>query len=255
MPPVANAALAAAIVLSGLGAVTICLLIVTYGFSHPPDEPPDRATRRLLATRIGHAVAAACFAGTAVLLAVVLAQAVRGPAAASSGNSQVQQLGLRVDDQRQRIEHVERRVQDAERALQRVATDVENVASERTAGAADTPVVAPAPARPSPVVKKAATPAPFARSRPMPSVRRAATSSTAALERPVVVTPPDTTAPPMQTAGVEAMNPVPANPPAPSNAPLDLRAKLRADWRAIRRGIDTAGDDFRRAIAPLTGRD
>jgi hypothetical protein len=32
-----------------------------------------------------------------------------------------------------------------------------------------------------------------------------------------------------------------------------LRSKFLSDWRAIQRGWDGAGDDFRRAIAPLRG--
>ena len=76
MPPLAHAALAASIVLSALGAVIVCLLIVAYGFTPSGEETPLRATRRLFVTRMGHAAAAACFAGTAILLAVVLAQLV-----------------------------------------------------------------------------------------------------------------------------------------------------------------------------------
>jgi hypothetical protein len=236
MPPLVHAALAVAIVLSGVGAVTICLLIVAYGFTHAPDEPPDRATRRLLTTRIGHAVAAACFAGTAVLLAVVLAQAVRAPASAPAGDPRLQQLGLRVEDQGQRIEHVERRVEDAERALERVATD----ASERVAVPAETPAAVSPPVQPARVVKKVATPATH-------------------LQRP---RPPETTAPPVPATGTEPVTStalVTSAPPVKAStttkAPTDLRAKLRADWRAIRHGLDTASDDFRRAIAPLTGRE
>jgi hypothetical protein len=33
--------------------------------------------------------------------------------------------------------------------------------------------------------------------------------------------------------------------------PTDFRAKLRDDWRAIRKGWESAGDDFRGAIDRL----
>jgi hypothetical protein len=39
-------------------------------------------------------------------------------------------------------------------------------------------------------------------------------------------------------------------PPRPS---FDLRSKLREDWREIRRGIDSAGDDFGRAVDGVKG--
>jgi hypothetical protein len=40
-----------------------------------------------------------------------------------------------------------------------------------------------------------------------------------------------------------------ASPERPAPQPsFDLRSKLREDWREIRRGVDSAGDDFRRAI-------
>ena len=83
MPPLAQAALGAAIVLSALGAVVICLLTAVYGFTAPDEEEPEHATRRHFATRVGHAIAAACFAGTAILLAVVcgIAPAADGHAA------------------------------------------------------------------------------------------------------------------------------------------------------------------------------
>src|SRR2546428_9182311 len=82
MSPLAHTALAASIVLSALGAVVICLLTAMFGFTPPSEEPPAQATRRLFLTRVGHAVAAACFAGTAILLAVVLGQPARTTSAA-----------------------------------------------------------------------------------------------------------------------------------------------------------------------------
>jgi hypothetical protein len=40
-----------------------------------------------------------------------------------------------------------------------------------------------------------------------------------------------------------------ASPSSPPGA--DFSSKLRDDWRTIRRGVETAGDDFRRAIDRL----
>src|SRR5207248_8779357 len=123
MPPLAHGALAASIVLSALGAVIVCLLIVAYGFTPSGEETPLGATRRLFVTRIGHAAAAACFAGTAILLAVVLAQAGHAPAPPATADARVPALGVRVEGQEQRIERVERRAASAERAGGRVAAE------------------------------------------------------------------------------------------------------------------------------------
>src|SRR5215470_14403020 len=83
MPPLAHSALVTAIVLSTLGAVVICLLTVLYGFTPESGTSSRRAPHRTLVTRVGHAVAAACFAGTAILLAVVVARPARPGAPAS----------------------------------------------------------------------------------------------------------------------------------------------------------------------------
>jgi hypothetical protein len=42
--------------------------------------------------------------------------------------------------------------------------------------------------------------------------------------------------------------PEPRKVPEATRSPKNFREKLREDWRAIRRGWDSAGDDFRRAI-------
>jgi hypothetical protein len=44
---------------------------------------------------------------------------------------------------------------------------------------------------------------------------------------------------------VDAQATAPTPPPARG---VDLRSKLREDWREIRRGVESAPDDFRRAI-------
>ena len=66
-------AASAIIVSAALGAIVMCLLVLRYGFATDDDDehPGDRA-RRVLATRVGHAVAAVCFAASAVFAVVVL---------------------------------------------------------------------------------------------------------------------------------------------------------------------------------------
>ena len=77
MPTFVHGALVAALLLSALGAVVVCLLVVFYGFTGPEDEPPLTTARRQMYIRIGHALATTCFAGTAILIGMVLVRAVR----------------------------------------------------------------------------------------------------------------------------------------------------------------------------------
>jgi hypothetical protein len=73
MVGLAQYALPGIIVLTSVGAFLMCLLVIRYGFgSREIDLDTDEA-RRLVMTRIGHAVAAVCFAGAALLAVVALA--------------------------------------------------------------------------------------------------------------------------------------------------------------------------------------
>lgn len=73
MPPLAHSALTAIIFTSAAGALVMCLLVFKYGFAPSPDEPASVSVRRVTITRLGHAVAGTCFAATAILAAVTLA--------------------------------------------------------------------------------------------------------------------------------------------------------------------------------------
>src|SRR5439155_656817 len=65
-------ALPGIIVLTSVGAFLMCLLVIRYGFGSREIDVDDDEARRLAMTRIGHAVAAVCFAGTALLAVVAL---------------------------------------------------------------------------------------------------------------------------------------------------------------------------------------
>jgi hypothetical protein len=71
---IAQYALTACVVASALGGVVLCLLLFLYGSAPPDEEPRGAVRRRVLVTRLGHTVAAACFAATAVLALVVLSR-------------------------------------------------------------------------------------------------------------------------------------------------------------------------------------
>ena len=132
MSSLAHAALGAAIVLSGIGAIVLALITFAYAFTRPGDQASERTTRRLLLKRTTHrqfltraaqAVAAACFAGTAMLIAVALAQPGRTRAAADAGPS----LASRLDTLSDRLQGIERRMKNSETTIQRLESTVERL--------------------------------------------------------------------------------------------------------------------------------
>ncbi|HXG03263.1 MAG TPA: hypothetical protein VNO23_07640 [Candidatus Binatia bacterium] len=84
MQPLTQYLLTGSIVASALGGLVLCLVIIRYGFPAPEDEAPDEAQRRIFLTRLGHAVAAFCFAVTALLTAAALGARGSGGAAADT---------------------------------------------------------------------------------------------------------------------------------------------------------------------------
>jgi hypothetical protein len=74
-------------------------------------------------------------------------------------------------------------------------------------------------------------------------------SPPAVVVSPAPASPPAPVPPPIATTPRAAPQETAAPPAGPARRQsLDLRSKLREDWRDIRRGVDSAGDDFRRAI-------
>src|SRR3989449_5923119 len=57
---------------TSVGAFLMGLLVIRYGFGSREIDVDDDEARRLAMTRIGHAVAAVCFAGAALLAVVAL---------------------------------------------------------------------------------------------------------------------------------------------------------------------------------------
>jgi hypothetical protein len=282
MPPLAHAALAASIVLSALGAIVICVLTVLYGFTPPGDEPPGQAHRRALLIRIGHAAAAACFAGTAIMLAVVLAQV--SAAVAPTADPRVPALAAKLDMHVTRLQGMEQRMKDSEQTLERVETQLTEVSTRRMPEPSAAPAVlrprSAAPAAPTPIAAKPAERRVVVVTPPRAAVRPASVPvpstpvATVPPAPPASAVPPAVTAPSADSGAV--LKDVPDQPPAapaPVTAPMtaarapapaprslelapprkDFSAKLRDDWSAIRRGWQNAGDDLKRAIAPLRG--
>lgn len=73
MPPSVQLSLLGSVLASAIGALVMCLLVIRYGFT-PAGDDEDGGARRQLATRLGHAAAAVCFAATAMFAVIALAQ-------------------------------------------------------------------------------------------------------------------------------------------------------------------------------------
>ena len=99
---------------------------------------------------------------------------------------------------------------------------------------------------------------------PAPAVERPSAERPAAVtsldatpvtHAPAPKEPHESVSPPAPTAmgSSTALRPAPETVKTPDGArpPKDFREKLRNDWHAIRRGWDSAGDDFRHAIDRL----
>jgi hypothetical protein len=283
MPALAPAVLAVAIVLSALGAVVLCLLVVLYGFTPAGEEPPGSAARRHLVTRIGHVVAAVCFTVTAILLSVVLARPTRAPAPIPPPmDARVPALGARLQEQEARLTATEARLKDLESTMRREAARPapapEPARTEPARVKPPAPAVRSTPApRPSPTTSRASAPtfqrvdpppvlvipaAPPERTIPAPRSAVPAPPSPVAIVEPPPVPAPAAAAAPrdVEVAASAARAPVPAPvsvapsgpaalEPAPAPAArLDLRRKLREDWATIRRGIESGERDFWRAV-------
>ena len=117
--------LAAAVTASALGAVVLCALVVLYSFTPADDDTPEKATRRVFLTRGGHAVAAACFAATAILIAVVLVHPAAPPPQAVAPAPDPRVAALRDDlaGQESRLGETQARLQQLEEALRRRAAE------------------------------------------------------------------------------------------------------------------------------------
>src|SRR4030095_3520452 len=127
MPPFIHGALVAALLLSALGAVVVCLIVVLFGFTGPEDEPPLTTSRRLMYTRIGHALATTCFAATAILITMVLVRVMRPVNVPAMQDVRIPQLGARIDAQASRVSAIETRADTANAGLTRAETRLNDV--------------------------------------------------------------------------------------------------------------------------------
>jgi hypothetical protein len=136
------------ILVSALGALTMCLLVFRYGLPHAEEDLAASSRHTVLITRVGHALAGACFA-IAILLAIVVAASTRPmpvsvPPASSVELSDLEDLRVKVaatetqltsaearlsvtaaeaEAERSRVADLESRVRAAEGSLRRVTED------------------------------------------------------------------------------------------------------------------------------------
>jgi hypothetical protein len=187
----------------------------------------------MLLTRVGHAVAAGCFAATAMLLAVVLSQPAR-PALTTTGDKHAPALDVKLDAQMQRLHGVEQRMKDSEQTLERLETEISEATARHMGAAPEPPAPATVEEQPAPAAKpaprsrtSAAAPKPVSTTKPV-STPKAATprpadaKPPAPVERSVAVTPPPerVVAPPPTTPPVErAFAPKASDEPAASPRP------------------------------------
>jgi hypothetical protein len=135
-------ALPAIVVVTALGALVMCLLVIRYGFTadiETDDDRPDdddtgppgpesyvrlvrrrQAARRLLVTRVGHTVAAVCFAVAAILAVVALTErptARPAPSAVSAAASSEAEVDRLREQLRELQSQLEERIRSVEARL------------------------------------------------------------------------------------------------------------------------------------------
>lgn len=277
---------------SALGALVMCLLVLRDGFS-PISADPARADHDVLITRLGHAVAGACFATTAVLATVLVArnpapvpvhqmterigalererralgEQVSGLATSMHGlqgrvdaaTGDLQSMRLRLDQAESRFVKAENGLAKTEAGLSKVEAGLKRLSEEvaqanaRARQQVERPVAVKPTAAPP---RENVVPA-------RPPQRRADAErphESASQATAEAVSPPPATAPaPAPKAAAVAASAHKSAPSAAASAPQDLRDqsvtdKVRKDWATIRKGFSTAGDEISNALRRF-GRD
>jgi hypothetical protein len=278
MPSFADVALPGILVTSALGALAICLVLLRYGLGPPADDP-----RELLLMRVAHAAAGTCFALSAMLALVVLADRAR-PASTPPA---VEALGVRLDavlrdlaalrarsegiealvsgvhetparltvvERRidRRIDRLEPRLEALDREARRLSADVARaLAAVDPSRRSTTPAAAPRPTASLPT-----------RGDPQGRPPLRAPASRPPVAGPTVGPdlPPSTAAAPAPVSPALAGSPEPAvvrpatsvaPPPAdgePRSGVGEFFRKLRGDWKVIKRSAGFAGEEIRDAL-------
>lgn len=99
-----------------IGALVLAIVAYRYGFASPLDEPSETSVRRVVASRLAHAIAAACFAAAAMLgIMTIWVQSASSTRVEISGGS-----GARTTDE------ILRDVEDQLRATREALVEIES---------------------------------------------------------------------------------------------------------------------------------
>src|SRR5687768_10628990 len=180
MSTLVYSALTAVIFTSAAGALVMCLLVFKYGFAPSPNELPSAAVRRVFITRLGHALAGTCFAITAILAAVTLADVagIARPTAAPDDrvarDARLASLTSRVSATESRLQRADERMRRVEAGLRSATERIRNAAprDDQAARASVTPPPAPVIAEPRPAAMVSPKPAATAAAEPVALVTR-----------------------------------------------------------------------------------
>jgi hypothetical protein len=213
MDSFAHSALTASVLASVLGALIMCALVWKYGF---PSSAEDFTERRLLITRVGHAIAGACFATTGVLAIVALSSGARATPVATATRTDERDASPTVEIHREseaaealalRLAEMESRVTRIDDEVRRSAgrvDEIEKSAVERRSTATAQPPV-PAP-------RAAASVRPPAIERPRPATAVPPPSSPPLTIASTAVPSPSSPPPTIASTAV----PPPSSPPPPT---------------------------------------
>ncbi len=223
MQTFAHYALPAAIVASALGAVVFCIVLLLYGFATVADDEPRFPSRRLFVIRIGHALAATCFAAVVILTTVAFLDERRAVVLPESGtprSSDEDALEARINVLEQRLEAAEKRSGD-------VRDQPATVESWMTPTA--------------PAVRRAVTPR-----RPAPADRPRRSA-----EEVATLPPRGAGESPIGGAALGS-----ASPPSPAqqSSSSDTGTRVRSDWEIVKRGFRDAGEDIQSGFRDLSRR-
>jgi hypothetical protein len=131
MAPLAHYTLMGNVVACVIGALVLAIVAYRYGFASPLDEPSKISVRRVVFSRLAHAVAAACFAIAAMLgimtLWIATSVPVR-PASPPSGARTAEELLRDVDE---RLRATQRAMAEVDRNIDRVLSRLEKLEQPR----------------------------------------------------------------------------------------------------------------------------
>jgi len=131
MAPLAHYTLMGNVVACVIGALVLAIVAYRYGFASPLDEPSEISIRRVVLSRLAHAVAAACFAIAAMLgimtLWIVTSASAR-PAPLPSGARTAEEVLRDVDE---RLRATQRAMAEVDRNIDKVLSRLEKLEQPR----------------------------------------------------------------------------------------------------------------------------